>query len=294
VIDDLRGTVGVWTNLVDRLTASELRSLAREIEQMGYDSLWFPEARGREAFTQAAVMLAAAERIVVGTAIANVWARDPMAMAGAAKTLGEAFSGRFVLGLGVSHRETVTTLRGHDYAKPVRFVREYLHLMDGATYLAPEPVRAVPRLLAALGPKMLETAGALCDGAIPYFSPLEHTVSSREILHHDKLLLVVQMAVMEDDLDRATDLAREGAARYLTLRNYTNNLRRFGFTDDDFADGGSDRLLDAVVARRGLDSVVARVEAQRAAGADMICLQLLATDTATLLARLGSLAPRLL
>jgi probable F420-dependent oxidoreductase len=290
---ELGGAVGVWTNL-DLLTASEVRSLAREVELLGYGSLWFPEARGREAFTQAAVMLSSTERIVVGTGIANAWARDSMTTAGAAKTLAEAFKSRFALGLGVSHRETVTALRGHGYSKPVRFMREYLRRMEGATYLAPEPARHVPRVLAALGPKMLELAEEMCDGAMPYFSPLEHTRTARQILGHGKLLVVVQMAVIDEDPDRADHLVREGAARYLGLSNYTNNLRRFGFTNDDFADGGSKRLLDAVAACGGVDYVVSRVEAQWAAGADVVCLQLLASDAATFVTHLGSLASRLL
>lgn len=292
-IDELRGTIGIWTNLVDRLRAADVRRLARAVEELGYHSLWFPEARGREAFTQSALLLEATDGLVVGPGVANVWARDPMAMVGAATTLAEAFEGRFVLGLGVSHRETVTQVRGHDYAKPLRFVRDYLAAMDRATYMAPRPERSVPRLLAALGPKMLRVARELCDGAMPYLAPVHHTAIARQTIGPGKLLVVVQMAVLEEERIRADELARGGAARYLSLANYTNNLRRFGFSDEDFTGGGSDRLLEAVVARGDASAVAARVRDQREAGADLVCLQILTPDMESLLDRLASLTERL-
>ena len=191
-----------------------------------------------------------------------------MTMANTQRTLEEAFPGRFLLGLGVSHHHLVDRIRHHDYSKPYSRMVEYLDEMDAAIFLAVGPTERPPTVLAALGPKMLKLAADRAAGAHPYFVPVEHTAKAREILGPDPILAPEQMVVLDTDLDRARATARQGMAIYLRAPNYVNNLKRFGFTDDDIADGGSDRLVDAIVACGDAEVVRTRVEAHFDAGAD--------------------------
>ncbi len=178
-----------------------------------------------------------------------------MAMANGAKTLGEQFPGRFVLGIGVSHAPSVAS-RGGNYGSPLAEMRGYLDAMDAAQYAAPQPNPPVPLVLAALGPKMLELAATRADGAHPYFVPVEHTAYARRYLGPDAALIVEQAAVLTTDRGRGLDIARAFAKNYLALPNYANNLRRMGWSDDDIANDGSDRMVDAVVAIGDVDAIV--------------------------------------
>ena len=214
---------------------------------------------------------------MVATGIANIYARDPMAMANGARALAEAYPGRFVLGIGVSHAPSVAT-RGGSYGKPIESMTAYLDAMAAAAYAAPSPAEPAPLLLAALGPRMLELAAERTDGAHPYFVPVEHTVMARERLGPGAFLAVEQTAVIDTDPTRARDLARGFARRYLALPNYANNLRRLGWSDDDLSGDGSDRLIDAVVAQGSTENVAARVQAHLDAGADHVCVQLRSAD----------------
>lgn len=275
--DQLRaalGRVGVWSfNLQARSATDERSSIAR-LADLGYRATWFPESLGsKEAFAHAAILLEGDRRMVIATGIANIHARDPMAMANGGRTLAEAYPGRFVLGLGVSHKPSVA-VRGGSYGGPIEQMTAYLDAMETAAYSGPQPAEPLPIVLAALGPRMLELAAARTAGAHPYFVPVEHTRIARAVMGETAFLAVEQTAVLDTDDERSSQIARTFAANYLGLENYANNLRRLGFTDDDVAGSGSDRLRDAVIVRGGPDAIVARVREHLDAGADHVCVQL--------------------
>ena len=274
------GRVGVWSFALQRLTAADAGSAVREYERLGYRTVWMPESVGsKEVFAHAGLLLSGSERAIVAPGIASIYARDPMAMAGGAKALAEAYPGRFVLGIGVSHKPSVES-RGHDYGKPVEAMAAYLDAMDAAAYAGPDLPEPVPLVLAALGPRMLELAAARADGAHPYFVPIEHTPIARERIGSETCLAVEQTAVLSTDPDGARRIGRAFARHYLALPNYANNLRRLGWSDEDIANDGSDRLIDAVIAWGDADAIVARVKAHLDAGADHVCVQLRAESSA--------------
>jgi probable F420-dependent oxidoreductase len=269
------GRLGIWTFVLDLLPANQARDLAAEIEAMGFGALWIPEAVGREAVSNSSLVLSATESIVVATGVAQIWGRDAYAMAGAHRTLSEAHPGRFLLGLGVSHAPMVEGMRHRAYDKPYSAMREYLAAMDGAFLVSPEPPEPPTRVLAALGPRMLALSAEQAGGAHTYFVPPEHTAVAREVLGARPLLAVEQAAVFNTDAQTARQIARTHMATYLVLPNYTNNLRRLGWGDDDLDAGGSDRLVDAIVAWGDLDAIAERVRAHHDAGADHVCVQVL-------------------
>ncbi|MFI9075922.1 LLM class F420-dependent oxidoreductase [Streptomyces sioyaensis] len=288
------GRVGVWHGGLGRVPAAVARQAAAEIEQLGYGALWFGETPTTESMSQAALLLAATERITVATGIANIWVRDASATHNAAQSLAEAYDGRFLLGLGASHAPIVGA-RGHTFAKPLAAMREYLDAMDAAPYAGPVADPPPARVLAALGPKMLELARDRTAGAHSYFVTPEHTARAREILGTGPLLAPEQAVLLESDPATARSLAREHhTRRYLQLPNYTGNLRRLGFGDEDFADGGSDRLVDAIVAWGDADAIRRRVQEHHDAGADHVAVQPLAVDRGLGLEQLRELAPVLL
>jgi len=272
------GPVGAWSFALDELPADGERAYAREVEALGYPALWFPESLGsKEAFSRASVLLAATEEIVVATGIASIWARDPFAMANGARALADAYPGRFLLGMGVSHAPSVAA-RGHHYERPLEHMRAYLDAMDAARYDAPGD-RRPPRVLAALGDGMLRLAAERADGAHSYFVPVSHTPRAREVLGPEPFLAVEQTCVLEADAATARGIARAFAARYLELPNYANNLLRLGFTDDDVEGGGSDRLIDSVIVWGDEAAIAARVREHLDAGADHVCLQIRGADS---------------
>jgi probable F420-dependent oxidoreductase len=288
------GRVGIWTFLDLHPTATA-QAAAREIEALGYGALWFPEALAREAFSAAGVLLAGTTTLVVATGIANVWARDAMAMVAAQKTLAEAYPGRFLLGIGVSHQPLVETVRGHGYVKPYTFMKRYLDAMDGAPYMGAPPTVPPERVIGALHPKMLALAAERSAGAHPYFVPPEHTARARQIMGRTALLAPEQAVVLERDPATARAVARAHMQLYLGLPNYVRNLLSLGFTDADVAGGGSDRLVDAIVAWGDVDAIAARVRAHHAAGADHVCIQVLVANPAEIpRAAWRTLAPALL
>jgi probable F420-dependent oxidoreductase len=275
------GRVGIWTFALDLQPIARARELAAELDELGYGAIWLPEAVGRDPLVHAALLLGATRRITAATGIATIYGRDAMTMAAGWKTVSEAFPGRFVLGLGVSHQPMVEGVREQTYGPPLATMRSYLDRMDAAMFVAAEPPEPPRRVLAALGPKMLALAAERADGAPPYFVPVEHTARAREILGSGPLLAPEQHVVLETDPAEARRIAREHMAIYLGLPNYVNNLRRFGFTDDDLADGGSDPLVDAIVAWGDVDAIRARVQAHHDAGADHVAVQVLERDRAT-------------
>jgi probable F420-dependent oxidoreductase len=288
------GRVGVWLGSIALEPARQEHAAVARIEQLGYGAAWFGEGpANREALSHAALLLEASERLVIATGIANIWARDAAAAINGANTLNEAFHGRFVLGLGVSHAPIVNS-RGHDYAKPLTAMRAYLEAISEHTYGAPAPEHPSPVVLAALGPKMLELARERTAGAHPYFVPPAHTAKAREVLGPRPLLAPEQVVVLETDAGRARDLGRLHMASYLALPNYVNNLRALGYEDRDFADGASDRLVDAIVAWGNEDAIAERVREHLDAGADHVAIQAYAGDAQAALAQLERLAPVLL
>lgn len=282
ILKRMAGTIGIWTSALDSQPARRAREAAAEIEALGYDAMWVPEAMRREIFVNAALLLSATSRITIASGIANIYARDAVTMAAGQRGLAEAFGGRFLLGLGVSHRPSVEGVRGHEYGRPVPTMRAYLDAMDAAPYDAPLPPEAPRRVLAALGPAMLRLAAARSAGAHPYFVPVEHTEYARRILGPEAALAVEQAFVLERDPARARAIARTHTPRYLAAENYANNLRRLGFAEDDLAGGGSDRLVDAIVAWGSIDDVAERVRRHLDAGATHVCLQALTGDPAEL------------
>lgn len=285
------GRVGVWLGPLSLVSAEEGRAAARAIEELGFGSLWVNEGfASKEPIAHSALLLDATERIVVGTGIANIWARDASAAAWAANTLGEAHPGRFVLGLGVSHQPLVDG-RGHSYGRPLAAMRAYLEAMDGASWAGPPPPEPVPRVLAALRPKMVALAGERSAGAHTYFVPVAHTALVREALGPEPLVIPEVAVVVEADPERARAAARRYAELYLGLPNYTNNLRELGYTDADLADGGSDRLIDDVIGWGDVEAVAARVREHLDAGADHVAVQPIGGSVPEALEQLRALAP---
>src|SRR5438309_11197707 len=261
------GRVGIWTTALDHQPAAEARRAAAELEEMGFGAIWIGEAVRREAFSNPTLLLTATRHIVVATGIANIYARDPTTMAAGQKTLAEAFPDRFLLGIGVSHGPLVSR-RGHAYGKPLETMRAYLDAMDVARFDAAAPPQEPPRVLAALGPRMLELARDRSWGAHPYFVPVEHTVEARRILGQGPLLAPEQAVVLEGQAQKARAIGRAYTRAYLKLPNYANNLRRLGYADAELQDGGSDRLVDSIVAWGDVKTVQARIMDHLRAGAD--------------------------
>ncbi len=297
VADELRerlGRVGVWSGAGNVATRDDEAAFAAEVEALGYGALWFSETPiGKEAFVHAALLLEATQRLPIATGIANVYGRDPIAAMAAATTLAQAFPGRFVLGLGISHAPTVAS-RGHDYGRPLRTMRAYLDAMEAAQLRVPAPASPLPVVLAALRPKMLKLAGTRTAGAHPYFTPPEHTRRARATLGPDPWLAPEQMVLLERDPARAREIARGEMARYLQLPNYRNNLHDLGFGPEELDDGGSDRVVDAIVAWGDADAIADRVRAHLDAGADHVCIQPLPGRLPAQAAQLRELAGRLL
>jgi probable F420-dependent oxidoreductase len=270
------GRIGLWTTF-DPQPAGRVRELAAELEDMGWPTVWFPESSGRDAFVTASLLLGATTTLRVATGIAQIHGRDPVTMANAQRATYEAHEGRFLLGVGVSHAPMIEAVRKQAYVKPYSFMKEYLARMDEAPYRAHPLEAEPPRVLAALGPRMLALARDAAQGAHPYFVPPEHTAKAREILGSGPLLATEQMVLLETDAATARSTAKIAMERYLTLTNYTNNLRRLGFTDGDI-EGPSDRLVDAIVAWGTVEQIRHRVRAHLDAGADHVCVQAIVAE----------------
>jgi probable F420-dependent oxidoreductase len=279
-LEKLRGTLGLWTMYLDAVSPERSAETAREIESLGYAALWYPEAWGREALTNAGLLLSSTSTLIVASGIANIWGRDAVAASNGAKTLGAAYGERFVLGLGVSHEPLVERLRGHEYKTPLSAMREFLLAMDKAPMFADEGSTRVARVLAALGPKMLELAATLADGALPYLVTPEHTALARESLG-EQFLAVEQTVVLGQNREEYLRRAHEHLEIYTGLDNYRASWRRLGFGEDDFIRGGSERLCEAMVVHGDESAVLERVTQHRDAGADHVCLQVLSADIAT-------------
>ena len=275
------GTFGIWTSLLDRQPTGRVREIVAELDQMGWGCLWRPESTGRDPLVSAALWLDACDRMAVATGIAQTYARHPLTTMAADRTLDEAFPGRFLLGLGVSHAPMVQGVRGLDYSTPLADMDAYLDAMDRAPFTGLARQERPPRVLAALGPKMLALSRDKAEGCHPYFATPAHTALAREIVGPGKLVAPEQMVLVETDPERARQVARANMARYLQLPNYTRNLSRLGFTEHDVS-SVSDNLVDAIVLWGDIDSIVPRIREHLDAGADHVCLQAVVEDPADL------------
>jgi probable F420-dependent oxidoreductase len=261
----------IWTH-TETMSGADAVALAQRIESLGYETLWLPETAGKDPFALIGMLAANTTKLRFATGIANIFHRHPGVMKQAAMTLAEQTGGRFLLGIGVSHGPMVAGLRGLDYSKPLASMSSYLDGMDASPYMAYPPAEPPKRVLAALGPKMLELAREKADGAHPYWTTPDHTALARKILGPDKLLLVEQKVVGTTDADAARGAAIGAVNMYRTLPNYRNNWLRLGFTDEEI-DANAPRFLDAVVAWGTTDQIKARVQEHIDAGADSVCVQ---------------------
>ena len=254
------GKIGVWTtyHAIGEASAGEAAKL---VEDLGFSAFWLG---GSPKLPTARPLLEATSRLIVATGIVNVWQNEPAQLAAEHAALTEAFPGRLLLGIGIGHPEATS-----DYSRPLSTMREFLDGLDAAV----EPVPQDERCLAALGPRMLELSAERSLGAIPYFVPVEHTRFAREQFGPSALLAPELACVLDTDSTRARHTARRYAKTYLGLRNYTSNLLRFGFTEQDIADGGSDRLIDAVIPHGTVEQIATTVRDHLDAGADHVCLQ---------------------
>ncbi|MFC4595068.1 TIGR03620 family F420-dependent LLM class oxidoreductase [Sphingobium tyrosinilyticum] len=300
------GKLGVWAALdgpicffendrsaeLGRATAPRIAEFARRIETLGYSHVWFPEGFGRNSLVTASWLLANTTKLIVATGIATIYARDPMAMRGGADALNEQSGGRFVLGLGVSHREAIEGMRGHDYSKPLTAMRTYLDAYEAAPYMAATPAAPTPIVLAALREKMIALSGTRTQGAHTYNVTPEHTATARSILGPDKWLCVEQPMILEPDGAKARKIARGELELYLGLENYRNSWRSMGFEDADFENGGSDRFIDGTVGWGDENALRARIDAHLQAGASQVCIKALSADGGTDMRILECLAPQ--
>jgi probable F420-dependent oxidoreductase len=262
-------SIGVW-NRVFRQEKPEVLKAIAEVEDLGYGAVWMPGGGHAGLSDHLQNLLKATRRTVIATGIVSIWTHPAGATAAMQHALEQAYPDRFLLGIGISHQRSVEGA-GITYERPLRKLREYLDQLDAA----PNPVPVDERILASLGPLSLKLARERSVGTHPYFMPVEHTRISREGVGPGKIVAPEQMVVLETSADRARTIARIHAERYLHAPNYVNNLLRLGFTDEDVANGGSERLIDAVVAWGEPATVARRIAEQHAAGADHVCIQVL-------------------
>jgi probable F420-dependent oxidoreductase len=270
------GRLGIFSGSLAAQPSTVQREVAAEIEELGYGTLWYGEAIGREAFVQASIFLSATSGLVIASGIANIWARDPMAMAAGGRALAEAWPNRFILGLGVSHAPMVAA-RGHDYVRPVSAMRDYLDRMGQAPWRGPE-VQLPPLVLAALGPRMVALAAERTAGAYPYFTTAEHIRLVREQLGPEPFLAADLPVVLVLGRAEARIIGDAHTNLYLRTENYRNNLLRLGWKPDELEPPGSDALFDAVVAWGDIATIHERINALFSAGADHVALNLITRD----------------
>ncbi len=272
-------TVGLWTPHLDSLPIPEAQRIAKEIEDLGVEMMWVPGDAAREALTAASAYLAATDTLTVGSGVASIYARDPLAMAAGRRALEEQFGDRYHLGLGVSHSSFVAR-RGQKFQRPLAAMNDYLDRMAAAASTRHEVQGATRTVLGALGPRMQDIAGEKADGVLTYNASVSHTRATRERLGGDALVVVTQVVCDVGSDEEGDRLAREYLEFYLQLPNYVNHFRRLGFTDRDFADGGSAALVSELFVW-GIDRVTQRVGDHVAAGADQVVLNVVAADRKT-------------
>ena len=271
------GRIGLWTFALDVQPMAKAQEAAAEIDEMGFGTVWLPEAVGREIFSSSALILSATKNINVASGIASIAARTAHTMQSGWKTLSEAFPGRFVLALGVSHSHMVTKLHKLSYDKPYSNMVEYLDVMDKSPYAGAATQAPMYRMIGALGPKMLQLSAERTAGAHPYFTTPQHTAEARALMGAKPLIAPEIAVIFETDKDKARATARKFMSTYTRLPNYANNLMRLGFTQDDVTNQ-SDRLVDEIVTWGTLDKIAARIKEHHDAGANHVCVQVLTHD----------------
>ncbi len=265
------GKLGVWFFL-DNLSSQDSAETAKKIENLGYSALWLPETVGKNPLILASWLLSQTSNLVVATGIANIYNREPGVTLAAQNTLAEQSNGRFLLGLGVSHKPLVEGLRGLNYGPPVKTMKEYLEKMEASPYTAKTHPEKPPTVIAALGPKMLELAASKCNGAHPYFSSPDHTAMARSIMGPDAWLCVEQKVILEEDPSKARAVARTSATMYQSLPNYRNNWLRMGLTEEDITQS-SDKFIDTTFAWGNPTQIKSRIDEHFDAGASHVCIQ---------------------
>lgn len=268
------GAIGVWSPQLRDGDPRAVAEAAAELEEIGFGAIWVPGREHDDLEERLHLLLSSTERITVATGIVSIWTHPASATAALQARLTSEFPGRFLLGLGVSHAPAV----GESYRRPLTEMVRYLDALDAAD----PPVPQTGRVLAALAPRMLALARQRALGSHPYLVTPEHTRIAREALGPGALLAPEQTVVLEEAADAARAVARAWLARYLQLPNYADNWVRIGFDRADIENGGSDRLVDALVAWGDLDAIRAKVDAQRAAGADHVAIQVVTSDPAQL------------
>ena len=281
---------GVWSSALRNGDPHEIAAAAGELETLGYSAMWIPDIGG-DVFGAVENLLAATTTATIATGILNLWMHTAEETAANHATLTAQHGDRFFVGIGVSHAPLIDArIEAGAYRQPLAQMRAFLDALDAA----PVPLAVEDRALAALGPKMLELAATRTAGVHPYLVTPEHTHLAREAVGPDAIVATEQGVVLETDADRAREIARANLANYFLLPNYTNNWKRLGFTDDEIAGSGSDRMIDALVAWGDEAAIAARVDEHRAAGASHVCIQVLTETPRDLpLEQLRRLAPAL-
>lgn len=277
VVADLRsapGRVGLWSMELRAAHRPEVQDAASELDGLGFRTLWIPGLDGKGVFDDVEQLLRSAPHSAVAVGVLGIWGQDPRAAAERLHALDGAYGPRTILGLGVSSPAAATEA-GQDYGNPISVVGTYLDRLDAA----PHPVRPERRLLGALGPKMVDLAAQRTGGLHPFLVTPEYSAAQRARIGTEPVIAPHQAVVLDTNADRARTAARHGIGMTLGFPAYRNNLRRLGFCDDDFARGGSDRLIDAVVAWGTLDHIGARVQAHLDAGADHVALHVLSDNS---------------
>jgi len=264
--------VGLWSSQLRYGNPAKAADAAAELDELGYTALWIPDVGG-PLLDSVENLLSATRQTVIATGVLNLWMHEPSDVAARYATLTEAHGERFLLGIGVSHARLIDAAEPGRYRKPLAATRAFLDGLDAA----PRPVPTANRVLAALGPKMLQLSATRARGAHPYLTTPEHTHSAREALGDGPLLLPEQAVLLTEDREQARSIGSDWLRSYLGLPNYANNLLRSGFTEDDLA-SVSDRLFDSIIAWGDEDAVRRRVQEHRAAGADHVCVQVITAD----------------
>ncbi len=264
--------VGIWSSQLRYGDPVESAEAAAELEELGYSALWIPDVGG-PVFDAVTHLLASTRRTVIATGILNLWMHEPSEVAASYASLTETHGQRFLLGIGCSHAPLIDSAEPGRYRKPLAATRSFLDALDAAE----APVPAENRVLAALGPKMLELAATRARGAHPYLVTPEHTHQARAVLGQGPLLLPEQTVLLADDAEQARAVGTDWLRAYLALPNYANNLLRSGFSTEDLS-SVSDSLFDAIIAWGDEDAIARRVDAHKQAGADHVCVQVLTSD----------------
>ncbi len=269
---DLSG-VGIWSHRLRYDDPAAAADAAAELEELGYRALWIPDVGGKSVLDSVGELLSATHDIVIATGILNLWMHEPADVATSYASLTATHGDRFLLGIGVSHAPLVDSIEAGLYRRPLAATASFLDALDSAD----QPVPVEARVLAALGPKMLELAASRSRGAHPYLVTPEHTHRAREVLGPGPLLLPEQTAILSDDAEEARTIGTDWIRRYLAMPNYADNMLRLGFSPDDVT-SVSDRLLDAIIVSGDEDAIVGRINEHLSAGADHVCVQVLTAD----------------